>query len=203
MEALLISADKLKVILTASDVDKYSLDCKNMDYSNTETRRAFWSILDDVKQQTGFDAASQRVLVQVYQSKGGGCELYVTKINGKSSSGKSDDSISLRINRCSETDKPVKIFAFDDMNNLLAVCDRLEASKKNENAVRESRIYSEEYRDNTRYYLVVGDNGGTDRYSFIEEYGKECTGSVFFGYLGEHCRCICDKYGIEIMARLR
>ena len=80
MELILISESKLKIMLSASDMQQYALDCKAIDYDNTETRRAFWSILDEAKHKTGFDAASEKVFIQLYPSKEGGCEIYVTKL---------------------------------------------------------------------------------------------------------------------------
>ena len=85
MELILISDKKLKVMLSASDMQKYELDNDTIDYDNTETRRAFWQILDEAKHKTGFDAASEKVFIQVYPSRGGGCEMYVTKLGALSS----------------------------------------------------------------------------------------------------------------------
>ena len=82
MELILISNTKLKVMLSASDMQKYELDNNSIDYDNTETRKAFWQILDEAKHKTGFDAASDKVFIQVYPSRGGGCEMYVTKLGG-------------------------------------------------------------------------------------------------------------------------
>ena len=80
MELIRINENKLKIMLSEGDMKQYALDCASLDYDNTETRRAFWSILDEAKHQTGFDAASQRVFVQLYPSKEGGCEMFVTKL---------------------------------------------------------------------------------------------------------------------------
>ena len=80
MELILINTSKLKIMLTPDDMKRYSLDIDKMNYDNTETRRVFWNILDTAKHETGFDAASDRVCIQVYPSKGGGCEMYVTKL---------------------------------------------------------------------------------------------------------------------------
>ena len=52
--------DKLKVTLTPFDMIKYDLTCDKIDYDNTETRKAVWSILDYAKHETGFDAAAGR-----------------------------------------------------------------------------------------------------------------------------------------------
>ena len=71
MELILISDSKLKIMLTRDDMQQYALNCDTIDYDNTETRRAFWSILDEAKHRTGFDAAAERVFIQLYPSKEG------------------------------------------------------------------------------------------------------------------------------------
>lgn len=48
---------------------KYDLTCDKIDYDNTETRKAVWSILDYAKHETGFDAAAGRIYIQVYPEK--------------------------------------------------------------------------------------------------------------------------------------
>ena len=40
----------------------------------------FWDVLSRAKLRTGFDTDGQKVLVQLYPSKDGGCEIFVTKI---------------------------------------------------------------------------------------------------------------------------
>ena len=71
LELSLMGQDKLKVILTPFDMIKYDLTCDKIDYDNTETRKAVWSILDYAKHETGFDAATGRIYIQVYPEKNG------------------------------------------------------------------------------------------------------------------------------------
>lgn len=93
MEFIMISDSKLKIALTPADMKEYSLDCETIDYDKTETRAAFWQFFDDVKLRTGFDAASDRIFVQIYSSVGGGCEMYVTKLADKTEADvREDDS---------------------------------------------------------------------------------------------------------------
>ena len=80
LELNLMGQDKLRVILTPFDMIKYDLTCDKIDYDNTETRKAVWSILDYAKHETGFDAATGRICIQVYPEKNGGCEIYITKL---------------------------------------------------------------------------------------------------------------------------
>ena len=82
----MISDNKLKVMLCQEDLKHFELKAEELDYSNTETKRMFWDVLSQAKHQTGFDTDGQRVLVQLYPSKEGGCEMFVTKIGLLSSS---------------------------------------------------------------------------------------------------------------------
>ena len=76
----MISDNKLKVMLCEEDLKGFQLKADQLDYSNTDTKRMFWDVLSKAKHQTGFDTDGQRVLVQLYPSKEGGCEMFVTKI---------------------------------------------------------------------------------------------------------------------------
>ena len=80
MEIILISESKLKIALREEDLASFEIRADELDYSNTETKRMFWDLLTRAKHKTGFDTDGQRVLVQLYPSKDGGCEMFVTKI---------------------------------------------------------------------------------------------------------------------------
>ena len=121
MEFLQIGTDKIKIILTPDDMDLYSLTCDNIDYDNTETRRAFWSIFDEIKHKNGFDAAGGRIFIQAYPSKGGGCELYVSKV---SEADKDDGCVTFKIK--SDDKKQHAVYRFTDISSLLSVCSQLQ-----------------------------------------------------------------------------
>ena len=80
MEWIRISKNKLKIMLSAEDARHYELDCEAADLGELVTRTAFHEILSDVKMQTDFDASEDKIYIQMYPSKGGGCELFVTKM---------------------------------------------------------------------------------------------------------------------------
>ena len=80
MEIIMISNSKLKIMLCEEDLRQFELKADQLDYSNTDTKRMFWDVLSKAKHKTGFDTDGQRVLVQLYPSKEGGCEMFVTKI---------------------------------------------------------------------------------------------------------------------------
>ena len=80
MELIRIDEEKLKMILSHEDLLEFELDEDDLDYTNTETKRMFWELLRRAKQSTGFDTDGHRVLVQLYPSREGGCEIFVTRL---------------------------------------------------------------------------------------------------------------------------
>ena len=83
MEVILIDRDKLKIMLTAPDMQRYALDTsrlESMACTDLHTREAFRHIFHDAEAKTGFHTEGEKILVQMYTSKCGGCEIFVTKL---------------------------------------------------------------------------------------------------------------------------
>lgn len=80
MELIVISENKLKIMLTAPDMAHYELEGSRMDCADSHTRAAFRHIFRDVRAESGFDTEGERLLVQLYASKEGGCEIFITKL---------------------------------------------------------------------------------------------------------------------------
>jgi len=76
MELILISNSKLKIMLSAEDMKKYNIECDG----NTAMKRGFKPVLDVARRDCGFDTDSGRLLVQVFPSRGGGCEMFITRV---------------------------------------------------------------------------------------------------------------------------
>ena len=218
MELIMISDSKLKIMLTLDDMKTYSLDCATLDYDNTETRRAFWSILDEAKHRTGFDAASEKVFVQVYPSRTGGCEMYVTKLGifadrtaRCEESEEEEDDVRLNLGGKEEVkDRDVHIrdgkkfvktlvYRFLDAERLINACARLEEYGYSD----ESSAYFCEEDKGGRYYLTIKDSGyfaGREEYPFVTEYADRVDSDTFEMYIGEHGKCICRKSAVKIMS---
>ncbi|MBE6694654.1 MAG: adaptor protein MecA [Ruminococcaceae bacterium] len=80
MELIRIGEGKLKIMLTLPDMEKYHLDCEELDCTSEDTREAFRHIFDDACAEVNFDTEGERLFIQLYTSRGGGCEIFVTKI---------------------------------------------------------------------------------------------------------------------------
>jgi len=193
MELILINDNKLKISLSDLDLKQYALDCNNINYDCTETRRAFWSILDEAKQKTGFDAASQKVFVQLYPSKAGGCEMFVTKL------GVSECEERLPVASAeSYALQPLKVkrsaYSFDSLDKMISVCKRLsyigfsgKSSAFKEVGEKYILIF-EEPEENA--YIPLSE------YSFISEYGRSENLKYTEMLVKEHAVCICEEKAV-------
>ena len=83
MELLLISEKKMKIMLSKEDMDAYGLDVKNLDYNSASTRDSLDKIFEIAKIKTGFQTRSGRMFVQAYPDLSGGCEIFLTVIEGE------------------------------------------------------------------------------------------------------------------------
>ena len=209
MELILINSSKLKIMLTGDEMKKYDLDTDRIDYDTTATRKAFWSILDDAKSETGFDAASDKVFIQLYPSKKGGCEMYVTKLGdtspsprtGKSSRGAAKEKLQI-ISPSLRTGGKARMgaFAFDSLSALLSVCHRL----KGMNWQGESHAYRD--GDGACFLFLSDPDHGPyaafDDLSFISEYGTRENADRLRLYISEHATCIREHDAVNVLGNL-
>ena len=195
MELILINSSKLKIMLSLDDMKKYDLDADGIDYDKAETRRAFWSILDDAKNQTGFDAASDRLFVQLYPSKAGGC---VTKMSvPRLPAARHNEQTVLR-DRSFGGREQTDAYGFDSMDALLCVARRLlSLGFEGESSV---------YRDHAGHLFLFlsryGVGAPLDEFSFILEYGRAENVEQLKLYIREHATCIRDHDAVECLGVL-
>ena len=211
MEFILINDNKIKVMLTEDDLREFEIETEDLDYSNTDTKRMFWDVLSKAKKLTGFDTDGQRVLVQLYPSRHGGCELFVTKIGSLCSADencptkKREPIISEKISLDEDEEAFEKaknnysVLSFKKIESVIAVCRHL--------SIIESPSLSSAYiGDNGRYYLVLNDlevSGYTlDKYSFVFEFGTLENYESTVAYLAEHGKLLAKTRAVSLLASL-
>lgn len=201
MELILISESKLKIMLSADDMNYYELNTDTIDYDNTETRKAFWDILDEAKHKTGFDAASERVFIQVYPSKEGGCELYVTKLGNCVTPGGITQSLYVPNKPMKKMTKERKtVYGFDDMRLLLLACRAINGRQK----ITDTSAWKGE---DGKCYLVVSEETEAGSVKLgpgdaALEYGEKASFYGIFAYINEHCIPICEHKAAESLGVL-
>lgn len=227
MELILISSSKLKIMLDETDMKQYNIGDET-DCAQIATRKAIRSILDRARERIGFNTEGSEIFVQLYTSKKGGCELFVTK-SGVEDAAKADGALHKSKDTSGEK-KPRRrdggkstcealtvregglvhpyepetgkmIFSFSSVNDLCAVCKLLDAQ------IYSSSLKSRALTDGNSFYLIL-DNVGMSAYSrldkltFILEYGERERTDSTSTYLGEHGRIICDGDAIKILGAL-
>lgn len=105
-----ISSNKFIVGLTLDDMIELDITYDEMDYSNIETRRVIWTILDTVRKDTGRDVdPSGNLMIEAAPDPDGGCLLMFTVASGRN---KKSETVVLKANA-------TRIFEFENVDNLL------------------------------------------------------------------------------------
>ncbi len=184
MELIPINDSKLKIMLDESDMKELNI-YEEADCANSETRHAIRSILERAKAQIGFNTEGSEIFVQLYTSRKGGCELFVTK--GMSTKTKDKKPIQHHM-----------VFSFECLRDMCAVCRILQK----QGIHLESSAYIGE---DGKYYIVFKDTGMSaysrlGKLSFIHEYGNREHTEHINTYLYEHAREICRDNAVEILS---
>ncbi len=65
--------------LTGADMAQLDITYDELDYSNIETRRVLWTLLDEAKHKLGCSISlTQKMLIEALPNERGGCTLYFT-----------------------------------------------------------------------------------------------------------------------------
>ena len=160
LEFLIISENKLKIMLDKKEIQRFGLDCEELDYTNPNVRNSFWNILDIAEKECGFHAKGEKILIQFYPAKSGG-EIFITKLGILSKSAERSLSESPRVAMLSSK---IKIYRFDGLSALKGA---LAVSKG---------VMSENMRvflgEGDEYYLIFEDRS-ENSVSAISEFGSE------------------------------
>ena len=195
MEFLLIGESKIKIVLNSEEAEIHGLDKASPDVSSPVARRVFWRILDMAKAEVGFDPTGDKVLIQLYPIKGGGCEIFVTKLGILS-----DTSARLvsKSDRIAMLSKKQSIYLFDSLEDIIS------ASVAVKSLLDGHFPKSEVYTDGDRYYLSIdeyGRGGEPVEFPCLLEFGTGLT-SDMSEYILEHTRCLTNGDGIERFSNL-
>lgn len=203
MELIIIGENRLKIMLTGEDMARYELaDLQHPEESGDgvtpHTREALRHIFADARNESGFDTEGERLFVQLYASKGGGCEIFVTKL------GRPVEEKLLK--RIMEEDTVIKEkrertvwLRLEQLAHVCALCRRLLSVGFR----GKSALYIPAEEENGWYLsLTLREEAGESvSFPFLWEYGEESRGDLG-AYLTEHGRVICSRGAVEILARI-
>lgn len=202
MELIRISNQKLKIMLTPSDMSHFELDSETLEDDHIQMHRAFRMLLTEVREQIGFEADDRHLSVQYFPSREGGCEMFISNLQDNDrGDGRIGKSTALQV-RSTRKECFMRDFAyrFASLHDLLAVCKRLRSI----GYICESAAYRDEEQT---YHLFLSALSASpfsipDELAFVVEYGTVENASARKLSLREHGRVICDNHAIEILSEL-
>ena len=204
MEYILINESKLKVMLDLCELEERHLEATSLDYVDAEAKRLFGDILSYAKDELGFDTSGYRVLLQLYPSKDGGCELFITKLSILDNTAHESEIEPSSSDGVHEP-RHERTYSFKRLEYLISVCKRLYDS----GISASGSVYVDS--EGTWFLTLCFDDEIYDRLfdllpicelSFICEYGQMHDSYALSLYLCEHARLVCKNDAIAIFSKL-
>ena len=209
MELIRISDRKLKIMLTPTDMCHFELDAESFGENSADMHRAFRLLLEEVRKQTDFDADGRRISVQYFPSREGGCEMFISNLQG-------DESASHAVAKALHPlpKEPLQLqpakrgggfrrdcaYRFESLQSLLAACHRLLKI----GYVCESNAYRDE-KNNYFLFLSVTSSSPFSipaELDFLTEYGSIQNAASLILYIREHGSLIRSPDAISILGEL-
>lgn len=183
MEVILISDDRVKIMLTDEDLREFDIDY-GIAEGDTDLCRRFKSVLQRADDICGTHIGSERVMIQLFQSRGGGCELFVTKLPLA--------SLPAKNKKCDGV-----FYVFESIGALVAVCRLLAARGHGKHSSayfsdRTCALYIPEFSESKPLPLSA---------ACLDEYGSRADGSTRI-YISEHAHSVCSENAVEILSKL-
>lgn len=173
MEIIRINHGKMKLILDADDMKRHGIKSSELSADTAVRRRVLWSLLDEVKEKTGLEAAGGRTLLEAFPDKLGGCEIFVTLL-------------------CTEEEREAAFFRFSSFADLAAAVARLEDGGLSKTKSALYMMGEEGYF----LFLSLPKRRGERTFSpyhFLEEYGERVRSVFYPAYVREYGTCLCER----------
>ena len=213
MELIVISENKLKIMMSRDDMERVGLDENEFYLSVTNTRKILERILHNCPIKTGFESIlpDEKLLMQLYPEKDGGCELFVTKIEFENDSAESEDgSFMAKFSeeryllprpKAKEVDEGEVTLTYRFENIDFVICACKELSKR---GFSHPSVLKRD--ENGKYYLFItqvpDENEKSPPTSFLSEFGELERTERASLYLSEYGSCIIKSNAIEQLADL-
>ena len=177
MELILISNSKLKIMLSAEDMKKYNIECDG----GSALRQGFKPVLEIAHDDCGFDIESGRLLVQVFPSRGGGCEMFVTRVASS----------------CTDRMRDASVCIFDSIQSMVSLCRVLHSRGLG----KESEAYA---LPEGAFALILPELDRDEKLpleaAVIGEFGYRRDCERIEGYIKEHARAIFAENAVQRLA---
>lgn len=203
MELIRINDKKVKIMLTPSDMKIYELDVQQLSGGSEESRRAFRHMLHDAGVGSETVSDTDKIYVQYYPSKEGGCEMFITKLDvAKEGTAVKENHLHATADKAGS--QRLLAYRFATLAHLLLGCRYLCALPE----MARSGIVSEAYSDDSdTFYLLVRMSRPEESSKYLSyllgEVGVPFSPAVSArAYIVEHGRPLCSHRAIETLGKL-
>ncbi|MBE6633689.1 MAG: adaptor protein MecA [Ruminococcaceae bacterium] len=205
MELIKITDQKLKIMLTPSDITLYELNDNEPLTQNHPN--AIRRLLCEVRRQLGLDFDDSHISIRYFPSKGGGGEMFVCGAPSKNSEERRRASSARNASLPQASEKAVfsgfrweGAYRFEALSHLLSACARLQEV----DYVGESAVY----RDHCSYFLLLRTYARApfaipDELTFLSEYGSVENVTHLRLYIKEHGTLIRSPDAVSVLAQLK
>ncbi len=187
-----ISSDNIKNItieLSPSDLEGLDITFDDMDYSNIETRRVIWTLLDMARIELGRDIdPSGRMLIEATPSVKGGCILNFTVLTGDS-----DIMPKRLLVKKNLQEKIINVWEFENLENAARAAAALMQTGR---FCPESVLYGMD----GKYRLFL--NSGDYPKGLLSEFASRVKGESVIASTKEAWKCLCERNCLLKLSRL-
>ena len=185
MEIMKITDTSIKISLCASEAQEYNLN-EESQLDTKEVKKSFAKLLSKAKKEVGFKYAGENIVAEIFSSKDGGYEIFVSYLNLEEKMYK-EKMGEQRISRQGQ----IIIYCFEELENLLLVLSRLSRLELD----AKSSVYFESLTK--KYYLILDGVSKKDLFlGFICEYATILK-SNHLTYIQEYTKCIAKGNAIS------
>ena len=209
MELIRISDRKLKIMLTPLDMSHFELNADSFGEDTAQMHRAFRLLFDEIRQQIDFEADDNRISVQYFPSREGGCEMFICNLQGEERDG-TPHTLTAPPPPVGTNLHPVKkqsghfrrdcAYRFETLSHLLLACRRLSSL----DCITESEAYRDE---KNKYFLLLtvltsSPFSTPEELDFVVEYGSIENASLLRVYIKEHAHLISAPHAVVQLGNL-
>lgn len=206
MELIIINEYKIKIVMTEQDMLDYGLDENEFYCSVTNTRDILEKIIHKSGIRTGFENInkSERLLLQLYPEKSGGCELYVTRLEmelGEETAVRRDnENKALVLSESGQLREGANelAFSFEDLRAVSMACRELKSCAFS----GESSLY---FGKNKKYYLFLceaDENKKGPSTELLSEFGEPEIRAEISTLMLEYGKCVMDRCAVETLSKI-
>ncbi len=174
--------------LTQDDMTQLDITYDELDYSNIETRRVLWTLLDEAKHKLGKNISlAQKMLIEALPDEKGGCTLFFTvtdapcEISGKK-----------QLIKQQATSAVCQSEKLDDLCDLASVLRKMDCTQK-----------SELYFNGKNYRMIIyPKNHCHNINNVVTEFGILCEKDAE-SFTAEHYKLLASPDAVEVLSLIK